>query len=739
MDANLINFISLNFIILNLAEISNWLIQFRDITDWEGVGLPALIGATNFWLNPESYWAIARVALGLGLVIFIHELGHFLVAKACGVKCDKFYVGFDAFDIKIGDTVIIPRSLLKFQWGETEYGLGILPLGGYVKMLGQDDNPGHYEQELQRSRQTGGTEEDTALAAAGIVDREKLDPRSFLSKTVLQRMAIISAGVIFNMVSAVFFAAFAFKSGVNYTPPVVGKVIGGGPAWEADLAGATIQQVGDRKLDGYFTWVDLAEQFVFHGDKSPLDISYVPHNESEARQVQMTPRKGLNRQVADLALGGLTQPLDIQVSELGAIQGNTAALADPPILPKDRIVSVNQYPINNVVDLHYVLLRDAELEAEFELERMVGDQRQIIRTKIKPNPSRTVGFSMGWLPITRLKQGSPAEQAGLQVGDEILSIDGQPRGDLLNLDQRLIKLAREGKSVDLEIRRDGATQTVTLSPVVPRLGSVMGDNQPIAIDSLGVAIPVNQTVDWIEVGGPAEQVLQVGDEIVSVKILLNEQQLGDQRYQDLNPKPVRLVADQTSWAEIEGMLQKMEAGTTLELTLNRQGEELTVNLATGLSDTFFQDMRGIGLNLLSAHYQSGNWADAFKYGFRQVVGDLKKVLKTLTKLFRGEISPTNLGGPGTIAMVATSEASQGNSRLLLFLAFLSANLAIVNLLPIPVLDGGHLLFLAYEGIFRKPVDERMQVILSYIGLALILSLMLFVIALDIGRISSLLL
>jgi regulator of sigma E protease len=737
VDANLISFIT-----PNLAGISSWLIPVSGIAEGAAFGLssllPSLVAATSFWLNPESYWAIARVALGLGLVIFIHELGHFLVAKACGVKCDKFYVGFDAFDIKIGDTVIIPRSLLKFQWGETEYGLGILPLGGYVKMLGQDDNPGNYEQELQRSRQDGGTEEDVALAQAGIVDREKLDPRSFLSKTVLQRMAIISAGVIFNMVSAIFFAAFAFKSGVNYTPPVVGKVIGGGPAWEADLAGATIEQIGERKLDGYFTWVDLAEQFVFHGDKSPMDISFIPHNEAEPRMVQMTPRKGLNRQVADLALGGLTQPLDIQVSELGAIKGNTAALADPPILPKDRIVSVNQYPIKNVVDLHYVLLRDAEMEAEFELERKVGDQTQLVRTKIAPNPCRTVGFSMEWLPISNLKQGSPAEQAGLQVGDEIVSVNGQPRGDLLNLDQRLIKLAREGQSVELEIRREDAVQIVTLFPVVPRLGSVMGDNQPIAIDSLGVAIPINQTIDWIEIGSPAEGVLQVGDEIVSVRILLNPEQQGDQRYQDLNLKPVRLLADRTSWAEIEGMLQKMEAGTTLELTLIRQGKEETVNLATGLSETFFQDMRGIGLNLLSAHYQSGNWSDAFKYGTQQVGGDLKKVLKTLAKLFRGEISPTNLGGPGTIAMVATSEATQGNSRLLLFLAFLSANLAIVNLLPIPVLDGGHLLFLAYEGIFRKPVDERMQVILSYIGLALILSLMLFVIALDIGRISSLL-
>ena len=76
--------------------------------------------------------AVFLCAVALGLIIFIHELGHFLVAKACGVRCDKFYIGFDFFGLK----------LLKFKWGETEYGIGVFPLGGYVKMLGQEDNPG---------------------------------------------------------------------------------------------------------------------------------------------------------------------------------------------------------------------------------------------------------------------------------------------------------------------------------------------------------------------------------------------------------------------------------------------------------------------------------------------------------------------------------------------------------------------------------------------------------------------
>src|SRR5436190_12213642 len=78
----------------------------------------------------------------LGLVIFVHELGHFVVAKLCGVKCEKFYLGFDIYGLK----------LFRFRYGETEYGIGILPLGGYVKMLGQDDNPAKAAEERERSK-----------------------------------------------------------------------------------------------------------------------------------------------------------------------------------------------------------------------------------------------------------------------------------------------------------------------------------------------------------------------------------------------------------------------------------------------------------------------------------------------------------------------------------------------------------------------------------------------------------
>ena len=142
------------------------------------------------------------------------------------------------------------------------------------------------------------------------------------------------------------------------------------------------------------------------------------------------------------------------------------------------------------------------------------------------------------------------------------------------------------------------------------------------------------------------------------------------------------------------------------------------------------------LTLYEEIYESPTWQDAFQLGAYQTGRDASRIFQFLGKLVGGQISPKNLGGPALIAVAATSEASEGTSRLLLFLTLLSANLAIVNFLPIPVLDGGHMLFLAYEGLFRQPPNEKIQIVLTYAGLFLILGLMLYVMLLDITRLAS---
>ena len=674
----------------------------------------------------------------MGAVIFVHELGHFLLAKACGVKCEKFYVGFDV-PIRLFGQTIIPAKLLSFQWGETEYGIGSIPLGGYVKMLGQVDNPGDAEEQIKESIADGESVE-SAMLASGMIDQSKLDPRSFLAKSVIQRMLIISAGVIFNLIFAILFAAVAFRMGVDYVPPVMGSVVGGGPAWKHDMAGVEVTEINGKKVEGYFTYLHFAENIILNSDDSSIPIEFKRPGSEENVSIDVTPEKGFLRGNPEFALVGVNPALIPVIRSEGTVKDSPAAAAIPALEAGDKIVDINGTPIETEVDLRQALFRDAKIPVEFTVERTTGKgddvKTETIQTKVGVTPEKVVGFSTTWGPIAAIKFDSPATKAGLKEGDLIKQIDGEEPGDLLTLDNRMIALVQNTKTITLQVERDGELMDISIQPELPKLASTLGPNKPIAIDSLGIAIETSLTVASVDADSPADKAgMKAGDELVSVKYLLDDDQKEDDRYASLKKKPsVDFVEDITSWGEVyEDVLQRLKAGTKIELTVKRGDKTEVLTMAAVESDEFFRHTRGIYLESLEYHYQSDNWSDAFAAGGTKMYDDLKRVGNTLKTLVMGKISPTNLGGPGTIAVVATSEAAASTSRLLLFLTFLSANLAIVNFLPIPVLDGGHMMFLAYEGIFRRPANERVQLILTYGGLAFVLTLMIFVISMDIGR------
>ena len=206
--------------------------------------LTPIFAAEPSWLEEKLafLYNIMLVALGLGFVIFVHELGHFLAAKLFGVQCDKFYVGFDP-PIKIGP-IRLPSKLFHFKWGETEYGIGIIPLGGYVKMLGQDDDPRNSRAELDRSKSATANSDNESGSSEPTDESTNSKPvhhpRSFLAKSVGARMVIISAGVIMNIIFGILMAAVAFYLGVPYNPSVAGRVPPGDPAWTVSYTHLTL-------------------------------------------------------------------------------------------------------------------------------------------------------------------------------------------------------------------------------------------------------------------------------------------------------------------------------------------------------------------------------------------------------------------------------------------------------------------------------------------------------------------
>lgn len=687
-----------------------------------------LLAALSGWLDPAWWWAVLQVVLGLGAVIFVHELGHFLAAKACGVKCEKFYVGFDAFDIKIGDRVIIPRKLVSFTRGETEYGVGILPLGGYVKMLGQDDNPGKMAEERERAM----------LESGDGVDGSSLDPRSYMAKSVSQRMLIISAGVIMNLIFAVIFAALAFGMGVNYEPPKVGKTVPGSPAWQNNLDGASINEISGYRTDipdKYFSFTHLRELIVLDSYDGPLEMEILrpnadaPVDESILAASNLIGVKG----GGNLKSLGIMPMLGTTLSSQATIDGQAASRCEPPLEPGDKFLAIDGQPINSGFEMTRLFARSPDKATAIKVQR--GDT--IIDVMMPVNVMKTLGFEMGVGQVRAVRKGSPAAVAGIQPQDQIIEVDGQPVGDPFTLQLRMLQRARANQEVELKIVRYGdagtkSNKTVILTPVLPESPTLFDGEHGMTVESLGVNFLVTNVVAK---GSAQENGVQQGDKIVSAQMVLNDRQSGLETHQGL-AEVIDFQKKEDSgnlYPLLHYGMQSLDEGSKVILKVERDKTIHTIAAFVKPTTDSFLETRGFTPVLEQKLYQDASVWAAIQNGFRQTIDDASRVLKFLKKLARGQLSFTNFGGPGTIAIVATSEASQGTSRLLLFLTLLSANLAIINFLPIPVLDGGHMVFLIYEGIFRRPVGERLQLALTIAGFVFLLALMVTVIGLDIWR------
>jgi len=673
--------------------------------------------AAASWLEwmaqPANWWVVLQVAGGLGFVIFVHELGHFLVAKACGVKCEKFYLGFDVGGLK----------LLSFKWGETEYGIGVLPLGGYVKMLGQDDNPAAAAAEAERARLSGDLPPEPVAGP-----HPQWDPRSYPAQSVPERMAIISAGVIMNVIFAVLMASWAYGLGVKEMTCMISSVRSGGAAWRAGLrTGDEIVAVGDQQ-DPIFS--DLLHGITVGSVKDGIDFTVRRPADGSTRTVRLKPDTDLGKPTI-----GVTSPFSTTLpKDIEGLLAGAAARAQPPLLAGDTSKAVDGQAVDGDAALIAALMRAESRPVTLTVERAAGPQAPAATVAIELPAQRRVqtGMVMTPLPIKDVQEGSPAAAVGILPGDRILSVDGADVGDPLTLDDRLRPLA--GTAVKLVIGREGAAdRTVEVRPreVTWRDDSTSGIGSPASIAALGIAIPVDAVVAAVDADGPAARAGVVpGDRIVKAWLLTPEEVAAKGE-----GSPVKFSAREPNWPAVMGILQDLPAGTTLRLeVVAAGGQSRTVSLEPAeAADQFVVD-RGLVFEPVYRLVQAPTVTAALGKGFRKAVADLSLVYGFLGKLWNKQISARLLGGPIEIAKQAGRSASEGFSRLLLFLTMLSANLAVVNFLPIPVLDGGHMVFLVYELLRGKPPSEGVVAVLSYLGLALLLTLMMFVFGLDLGLI-----
>jgi regulator of sigma E protease len=256
----------------------------------------------------------------------------------------------------------------------------------------------------------------------------------------------------------------------------------------------------------------------------------------------------------------------------------------------------------------------------------------------------------------------------------------------------------------------------------------------VSVSSLGVAVGVDALVAAVEPDGPAARAgIKPGERVTRVVFVSPEEQKAGQ--QKNAEGGLELSTKSPSWPYVMAALQQVDAGTRLDLVVeDADGTKRDVSIDPVDAEGRFVADRGLLFEPLTRMVRSGSFFSALKHGFRKAIDDLSLVYKFLHKLTSNQISPRLLGGPIEIAKQAGKSAEEGFSRFLLFLTMLSANLAVVNFLPIPVLDGGHMVFLVYEWLRGKPPSEGVVAALSYLGLALILTLMMFVFGLDLGLI-----
>lgn len=320
--------------------------------------------------------------------------------------------------------------------------------------------------------------------------------------------------------------------------------------------------------------------------------------------------------------------------------------------------------------------------------------------------------------VGAVESGSLAAQAGMAVDQEIVAVNGKPVSGWGEVNLQLVRRLGESGQLDVTVREVGSSAERQLQ--IPLQNWLKGVEEPDPITALGIRPwrpQIAPVIAQLDHEGPAQAAgIQLGDRLIS----LNRQPLDD-------------------WQQVIDAV-KVLPGATAVLEVERDGQRVDVPLTLAA--------RGEGearRGYLGAGVEGGEWPaemlrevrfgplDAVVEGAKRTWTMSLLTLDSLKKMLFGELSVKNLSGPITIAKVAGASAQSGLGDFLNFLAYLSISLGVLNLLPIPVLDGGHLLFYLVEWVRGRPLSERVQGWGVQIGISLVVGVMLLALVNDLGR------
>jgi regulator of sigma E protease len=749
-----------------------------------------LIAQVPPWL--DTTYVVAKVVIGFSLIIFVHELGHFLAAKWVGIRVDRFAIGFGPrlFGWRPGEGFTLggrpAYSLDELQergWGETDYCFKLLPLGGYVKMLGQDD--------IQVNDKTGEVK---------MTD----DPRAFNNKPVGRRMIVVSAGVLFNLLFAILVFMGVFMIGKRTMAPQIGVLEADSPAAQAGLRSGDIIVSADGKPVETFRDVVIALILADNGEvnfEARRDGKLLP----EPLHIQANKNKDDPLDATGIGPDLTTELMDTTgTTNLYGLQGG------------DRITKVGGRPVSRAAD---VLLAFNDLAVEKGLSRVEvtferpdpahpGEKTThtttmpvIFRLGSAQMPSADSpaplepAHVLGLCPrqcVDAVTPGEPGEKAGLRPEDVIVQW-----GSVLQPCFPEIKASIEAnasKPIPVVVLRDGERVELTVTPRRPfqltgtptaRAGIAFKpeDRPPVVADvvdntpAASLKIPRGSTLvsvdgkpvkDWLDV---IRTLLAAADRTISVTYrtgdvevtgsldvpssVVNELHLPlmSRIVAINNETEVELadgtIADLPKWVAIRAMLAKYP-GQTVKVRYQRSVGELKLEEADFHVRKDLSNVNPWQLCVVfgnpdlpfKAHdliIQTNNPIRAAWLGIEatgDVLAEVYGVLRTLTRSIGGGRSNTvkHVSGPVGIVSAAVQRARVGYAELLYFLAFLSVNLAVINFLPFPVVDGGLMVFLIIEKIKGKPLSIKTQTIATLVGLATIVLVFLLVTIQDITKI-----
>ncbi|TAJ22127.1 MAG: hypothetical protein EPO68_03725, partial [Planctomycetota bacterium] len=500
-----------------------------------------------------------------------------------------------------------------------------------------------------------------------------------------------------------------FARGVPFTEPVIGDVLPGGPAWQAGLkSGTRVLEVNGQPV---FEFGHILTQVALGDPRETLLLVQEP-GASEPRTVALVPRLEPSQHLYTIDIGA---PLDPQ-GRIAVDVGGAAAAAG--LDDATRLLGVvgapPEWPLADQLtwgtqDLGALELRVAREGAEQTL--------RVAPRELARGGQARLGISPPRQHVAALRANADLDALGLRAQDRLLAVNGAPIRKLYDLERALLALSSDAASaanpagapstLEFSVRRGGRVQTLRAPALSRERALRLCADLALRVDA--------ESTEVVVAAGEAAQAAGLRD--------------GD-RVRAVDGRPV------DAWRELQDLVVRaIEQNRAVELKVERP---VPGEAAAQLE--FVVDPRPLagsdwGFSPRTAHYvyRSANLGEAVSAGALCSWRFVEDSWLTIKRMLLGQVGSQNIGGIITIGRASYSWAEEGLEKLFYFLAMLSINLAFLNILPIPVLDGGHLAFLLIERLKGSPVSERVYGYSQMVGLVLLLSLMVYVTYNDILR------